>query len=269
MECKIKFYGQPRYLSERQDRCTYNPETKELSVISYGGAEILFYHAEPDGKDFTIYEDRSMVYSSSQFGFFGHYTGNVIDTGDIIYAPFTPEQVRNLNVYQRSGVFHPFTCGNRKDHPWEEIDKGCLVATTHGWICPICWDGTTSDLQNWAHSFMAKHESRAAIEKAHGYRTVEKKEPINKKLEWLHTFCSNNREALKNIGSGCCFYCKEFFSFAEIEEWVENENTTALCPKCNWVDAVLPARIKHCIGDEMEEYVVTMEDLEEMRRYWF
>ena len=33
-----------------------------------------------------------------------------------VTAPFTPEQVENLNRYQRSGDCHPFTCGgNRGD----------------------------------------------------------------------------------------------------------------------------------------------------------
>jgi hypothetical protein len=29
-----------------------------------------------------------------------------------VRAPFTPEQVENLNDYQASGTFHEFTCGN-------------------------------------------------------------------------------------------------------------------------------------------------------------
>ena len=32
-----------------------------------------------------------------------------------ITAPFTPEQVKALNYYQASGVFHPFTCANQGD----------------------------------------------------------------------------------------------------------------------------------------------------------
>lgn len=44
---------------------------------------------------------------------------------------------------------HPFTCGNRGDHPTIAGDKGILVPTTRGWICPIC-DYT----QDWAHDHM-------------------------------------------------------------------------------------------------------------------
>jgi len=53
---------------------------------------------------------------------------------------FTEEQVKNLNEYQKSPFFHPFTCAN-----------GCgpLIATKGGWVCSKC-DYT----QDWAHKFM-------------------------------------------------------------------------------------------------------------------
>lgn len=66
-----------------------------------------------------------------------------------IKAPWTFEQVTALNEYQRRGDFHPFTCGNRDDHPMVAGDKGVLIATTRGWICPYC-DYT----QDWAHEGM-------------------------------------------------------------------------------------------------------------------
>lgn len=62
-------------------------------------------------------------------------------------APWTDEQVKNLNEFQTEGYMHPFTCGGKKD------GKDCrsvLVATKDGWICP---DGC-GYTQNWAHSFM-------------------------------------------------------------------------------------------------------------------
>jgi len=73
---------------------------------------------------------------------------------------FTPEQVVRLWRYQFgpwdfhgpfSTQMHPFTCGNRDDHPEIAGDKGVLVPTTRGWICPIC-DYT----QDWAHDFMMR-----------------------------------------------------------------------------------------------------------------
>lgn len=60
---------------------------------------------------------------------------------------FTPEQVARL--WQRQfgdRPVHPYTCGNRDDHPVIAGDNGVLVPTTRGWICPIC-DYT----QSWAH----------------------------------------------------------------------------------------------------------------------
>ena len=70
-----------------------------------------------------------------------------------IKAPFTPEQIKALNYFQWSGVFHPFTCANQGDeaHNGEQVE---LVATKNGWICPYC--GYTQD---WAHAFMADYEA--------------------------------------------------------------------------------------------------------------
>ncbi len=97
-----------------------------------------------------------------------------------IKSPFTDQQVENLNKYQVSEMFHPFTCVNdgdeahiafefEKKHAGEnfeeylkkEIEKGIpfpemefnqtnLIATKEGWKCPVC-----EYKQNWAHSFMA------------------------------------------------------------------------------------------------------------------
>lgn len=70
---------------------------------------------------------------------------------EIIFAPFTEEQVINLNKFQKNPRFHPFTCGvNRKD-PKHLDGEGVLIATKKGWICPYC-----SYLQDWAISWMAE-----------------------------------------------------------------------------------------------------------------
>jgi hypothetical protein len=69
----------------------------------------------------------------------------------MIEAPWTEEQVKSLNEYQRAAWMHPFTCANRGQgfHPWRRGDRGVLTATVNGWICDDC-DYT----QNWAHDFM-------------------------------------------------------------------------------------------------------------------
>lgn len=62
---------------------------------------------------------------------------------DIIKAPFTEEQVKNLNAYQKRGQFHPFTCCGqgpadkctRRMMEFDGSDEsdGLLKATTDGW----------------------------------------------------------------------------------------------------------------------------------------
>lgn len=65
-------------------------------------------------------------------------------------APFSPTQVEALNRWQATRRVHPFTCGNRENHPLDpEGDYGVLVATESGWVCRHC-DYT----QSWAHDFM-------------------------------------------------------------------------------------------------------------------
>jgi hypothetical protein len=62
-------------------------------------------------------------------------------------APWTPEQVENLNRYQQWGGFHGFTCGTKEKHA-PGADE-LLIAHETGWACPSC-DYT----QDWAHAFM-------------------------------------------------------------------------------------------------------------------
>jgi hypothetical protein len=68
---------------------------------------------------------------------------------DTLQAPWTPEQVAALNVFQRSGRFHPYTCGRRSEHAGE----GVLLATTAGWVCPA---ESCDYKQDWASAFMAQ-----------------------------------------------------------------------------------------------------------------
>lgn len=78
-------------------------------------------------------------------------------TPDIIYAPFTPEQVRHLNNTQAgtflAPILHPFTCNHRGDARHAPVNSvtDVLIATPAGWICPYC--GATQD---WAYRVMAE-----------------------------------------------------------------------------------------------------------------
>ena len=72
-----------------------------------------------------------------------------------IKAPFTKEQVINLNLYQFSkGMVHPFTCCSPDDIPECERrakkSDGMLLADIEGWTCPC-----GKYKQDWAHAFMA------------------------------------------------------------------------------------------------------------------
>ena len=60
---------------------------------------------------------------------------------DSVVAPFNAEQVESINGFQKSGAFHPFTCG---------ICRADLIAREDGLYCEH--DDYT---QNWVHPHMA------------------------------------------------------------------------------------------------------------------
>ena len=76
----------------------------------------------------------------------GRYKGAMI-ANHLTEAPFTPEQVLALSRRQSDNNRHPYTCGNRTDHPFLNGDKGVLIPTVRGWICQFC-DYT----QDYAHA---------------------------------------------------------------------------------------------------------------------
>lgn len=62
---------------------------------------------------------------------------------DLLLAPWTNEQVDQLNRFQKLGAMHPFTCGG-------DNCRAVLRARNSGWYCLHC-----PYMQNWAHPFMA------------------------------------------------------------------------------------------------------------------
>jgi len=77
--------------------------------------------------------------------------GGMNDTSNLLRAPFTDEQVSELNAYQDSAVFHPFTCNNSEC-------RAILVAVRDGWVCPneqAAMNDSPAVQQTWAHRFMA------------------------------------------------------------------------------------------------------------------
>ncbi len=76
-----------------------------------------------------------------------------------ITAPFSPDQVQYLNERQchvdGGMALHPFTCPNRiseahASHSSEGGERGLLIATPGGWVCPHC-----EYTQSWAYASMA------------------------------------------------------------------------------------------------------------------
>jgi hypothetical protein len=74
-----------------------------------------------------------------------------------VAAPWTDDQVANLNWHQTARLFHPFTCGRREHHPDNE---GVLAAEPDGWVCPANGCGYQ---QGWAHPHMTKPPTQAMV----------------------------------------------------------------------------------------------------------
>lgn len=79
-----------------------------------------------------------------------------------------------------------------------------------------------------------------------------------------HKFSSNNKPSLEKDKICGCFNCLEIFNPAEIEEYLEGDNScdrlgTALCPYCG-IDSVLP---------ESSGYPITKAFLKKMYKVWF
>ncbi len=78
-------------------------------------------------------------------------------------------------------------------------------------------------------------------------------------LESLHRECANHREKLEAAQNCACFYCQTVFPFTEITEWIDQGETTALCPNCG-IDSVIPSPSGSPISNEI---------LASMHAYWF
>ncbi|MCG0050769.1 cytoplasmic protein [Priestia aryabhattai] len=74
-----------------------------------------------------------------------------------------------------------------------------------------------------------------------------------------HRFCSDNKESLKEDNLCGCFYCLEIFHPSEIEEWIDSNESTALCPYCE-IDSII---------GQSSGFTITKEFLSEMNKYWF
>ena len=57
-------------------------------------------------------------------------------------------------------------------------------------------------------------------------------------LHAAHGHSANHRAELERSDVCGCFFCEKTFAVSDVEEWVEDESGTALCPHCG-VDSVI------------------------------
>ena len=74
-----------------------------------------------------------------------------------------------------------------------------------------------------------------------------------------HRHSINHKAQLLKDKKCGCFYCLRIFDPAEIEEWIDDESGTAICPYCG-IDSII---------GESSGYPITNEFLKEMSDYWF
>jgi len=79
-------------------------------------------------------------------------------------------------------------------------------------------------------------------------------------LKMAHKHSIFHREEVLTSKICSCFYCREIFTSDAISEWTDEDDATALCPKCG-IDAV--------IGDKSGYPIETLEFLDAMYAYWF
>ena len=77
-------------------------------------------------------------------------------------------------------------------------------------------------------------------------------------LRAAHRHSSNHRDAVLASEVCACFYCLAHFAPAEIQDWVDDDQT-ALCARCG-IDSVLPSAAP---------YPLTPDFLRRMHDYWF
>jgi hypothetical protein len=74
-----------------------------------------------------------------------------------------------------------------------------------------------------------------------------------------HRHSSRHRRQVQASERCGCFYCLAVFKPQTIEEWLDEGDGTAVCPKCG-IDSVIGSAAG---------YPITREFLERMHRHWF
>ena len=82
---------------------------------------------------------------------------------------------------------------------------------------------------------------------------------MDERIIKAHKCCMNNEPALHKSEICGCFHCLKIFDPYEIEDWIQDQELTALCPYCG-IDAVIA---------DVSGYPITREFLAAMEKYWF
>lgn len=69
-------------------------------------------------------------------------------------------------------------------------------------------------------------------------------------LDDCHRLCTANRDSVLT-GKVCgCFHCRTIFPPVEIDEWWDDGDDTAVCPRCG-IDAILPESVPLGLSDAL------------------
>lgn len=74
-----------------------------------------------------------------------------------------------------------------------------------------------------------------------------------------YQYSSKHKNELEKDNICGCFYCLEMYDPKEIQNWLNEDSGTALCPHCG-IDSVI---------GESSGFSITKEFLKEMNKYWF
>lgn len=82
----------------------------------------------------------------------------------------------------------------------------------------------------------------------------------NETLDAAHRHSANHKAELARSEVCGCFFCENALAVKDIEEWVDDESATALCPHCG-VDAVIGSASGFPVSDA--------KFIRAMRERWF
>jgi hypothetical protein len=114
---------------------------------------------------------------------------------------------------------------------------------------PNWWQSLRGRATNTPGDEMAEVRARLEAFKSQGGPEIE-----------AHSHCNNNRDELAASDIAGCFYCCEVFDPNSIQEWVDSNDDTAICPKCG-IDSVIGSVSGFPAGDT--------QFLDRMRKKWF